>query len=89
MAGFPWDMRWVPGEARRRNLAEEAIWLGRLVASLLPDEPEVGLVLRRNAVLEPEQPERLEVLTQPGGFDRCQPVMHVGQQMKGETEFLA
>ena len=27
-------------EARRRHLAEEAIWLGRLVASLLPDEPE-------------------------------------------------
>ncbi|HSV54725.1 MAG TPA: DUF6596 domain-containing protein [Burkholderiaceae bacterium] len=28
-------------DARRRNLAEEAIWLGRLLASLLPDEPEV------------------------------------------------
>jgi len=27
-------------EARRRNLADEAIWLGRLVATLLPDEPE-------------------------------------------------
>jgi RNA polymerase sigma-70 factor, ECF subfamily len=27
-------------ETRRRNLADEAIWLGRLVASLLPDEPE-------------------------------------------------
>jgi RNA polymerase sigma-70 factor (ECF subfamily) len=44
-------------EVRRRNLAEEAIWLGRLVASLLPDEPEaLGLVAlmlfaeaRRNA----------------------------------------
>ena len=32
-------------EVRRRDLAEEAIWLGRLVASLLPDEPEaLGLV---------------------------------------------
>jgi RNA polymerase sigma-70 factor (ECF subfamily) len=32
-------------EARRRNLAEEAIWLGRLVASLLPGEPEaLGLL---------------------------------------------
>jgi RNA polymerase sigma-70 factor (ECF subfamily) len=30
---------------RRRNLAEEAIWLGRLVASLLPGEPEaLGLL---------------------------------------------
>jgi RNA polymerase sigma-70 factor, ECF subfamily len=44
-------------EARRRNLAEEGIWLGRLVASLLPDEPEaLGLLAlmlhaeaRRNA----------------------------------------
>jgi RNA polymerase sigma-70 factor (ECF subfamily) len=32
-------------EARRRNLAEEAIWLGRLVASLMPSEPEaLGLL---------------------------------------------
>jgi RNA polymerase sigma-70 factor (ECF subfamily) len=28
-------------QARSRGLAEEAIWLGRLVASLLPQEPEV------------------------------------------------
>jgi RNA polymerase sigma-70 factor, ECF subfamily len=32
-------------EVRRRDLAAEAIWLGRLVASLLPDEPEaIGLL---------------------------------------------
>ena len=32
-------------ETRRRNLAEEGIWLGRLVASLLPNEPEaLGLL---------------------------------------------
>lgn len=32
-------------ETRRRDLAEEAIWLGRLVASLMPDEPEaLGLL---------------------------------------------
>ena len=32
-------------EARRRNLADEAVWLGRLAASLLPDEPEaLGLL---------------------------------------------
>ena len=32
-------------EAKRRNLAEEAIWLGRLVAELLPNEPEaLGLL---------------------------------------------
>ena len=32
-------------EIRRRNLAEEGMWLGRLVTSLLPDEPEaLGLL---------------------------------------------
>jgi RNA polymerase sigma-70 factor, ECF subfamily len=32
-------------EARRRNLTEEGIWLGQLVAALLPDEPEaIGLL---------------------------------------------
>jgi RNA polymerase sigma-70 factor, ECF subfamily len=32
-------------EARRRNLAEEGIWLGRLVASLLAEQPEaLGLL---------------------------------------------
>jgi RNA polymerase sigma-70 factor (ECF subfamily) len=32
-------------DARRRNLAEEGIWLGRLVASLLPEAPEaLGLL---------------------------------------------
>lgn len=32
-------------DARQRNLAEESVWLGRVVASLLPDEPEaLGLL---------------------------------------------
>jgi len=32
-------------DARRRNLADEAIWLGRMLASLLPDEGEaLGLL---------------------------------------------
>jgi RNA polymerase sigma-70 factor (ECF subfamily) len=32
-------------EARRRNLTDEGIWLGQLVATLLPDEPEaLGLL---------------------------------------------
>jgi RNA polymerase sigma-70 factor (ECF subfamily) len=32
-------------DPRRRNLAEEALWLGRLAASLMPDEPEaLGLL---------------------------------------------
>lgn len=32
-------------ETRRRNLATEAIWLGRLVAGLMPDEPEALALL--------------------------------------------
>jgi len=40
-------------QTRRRNLSEEGIWLGRLVASLLPDEPEalglLALMLHANA----------------------------------------
>jgi RNA polymerase sigma-70 factor (ECF subfamily) len=44
-------------EARRRNLAEEGIWLGRLLVSLMPEQPEaLGLLAlmlhaeaRRNA----------------------------------------
>ena len=32
-------------QARRRNMAQEGIWLGRLVVSLMPDEPEaLGLL---------------------------------------------
>ncbi len=35
----------VGGEAHRRNLAEEALWLGALVAASLPQEPEaLGLL---------------------------------------------
>lgn len=35
----------VGADAKRRNLADETIWLGRLLASLLPDEPEaLGLL---------------------------------------------
>ena len=49
-------------DARRRNLADEAIWLGRLVASLLPDEGEaLGLLslmlhahARRDARRDPQ-----------------------------------
>ena len=33
------------GDSRREGLAEEAIWLGRLVSRLLPKEPEAGGLL--------------------------------------------
>jgi RNA polymerase sigma-70 factor (ECF subfamily) len=42
--GTGWDDV-IGADSRRRGLAEEAIWLGRLVAQLVPDEPEAsGLV---------------------------------------------
>jgi RNA polymerase sigma-70 factor, ECF subfamily len=35
----------VGSDTRRRNLAEDGIWLGRLIVALLPDEPEaLGLL---------------------------------------------
>ena len=45
-------------EARRRNLAEEAIWLGRLVASLLPEEPEALGLLALMLYAQARRPER-------------------------------
>jgi RNA polymerase sigma-70 factor (ECF subfamily) len=64
-------------EARRRNLAEEGIWLGRLVVSLLPEEPEaLGLLAlmlyaqaRRNARRD-EQGEYVPLADQdPAAWD--------------------
>jgi RNA polymerase sigma-70 factor (ECF subfamily) len=45
-------------ETRRRNLAEEGIWLGRLVASLLPDEAEALGLLSLMLYAEARRPAR-------------------------------
>ncbi len=45
-------------EARRRNLAEEGIWLGRLVASLLREEPEALGLLALMLYAEARRPAR-------------------------------
>jgi RNA polymerase sigma-70 factor (ECF subfamily) len=45
-------------EARRRNLADEGIWLGRLVAWLLPDEPEALGLLALMLYAEARRPAR-------------------------------
>ena len=45
-------------EIRRRNLAEEGIWLGRLVASLLPEEPEALGLLALMLFAEARRPAR-------------------------------
>ncbi|ODT06117.1 MAG: RNA polymerase subunit sigma-70 [Mesorhizobium sp. SCN 65-20] len=45
-------------ESRRRNLASEAIWLGRLVAGLMPDEPEALGLLSLMLHAEARRPAR-------------------------------
>jgi RNA polymerase sigma-70 factor (ECF subfamily) len=45
-------------EIRRRNLAEEGIWLGRLVVSLLPEEPESLGLLALMLYAEARRPAR-------------------------------
>jgi RNA polymerase sigma-70 factor (ECF subfamily) len=45
-------------EARRRNLAEEGIWLGRLIVSLLPEEPEALGLLALMLHAEARRPAR-------------------------------
>ena len=45
-------------EFRRRNLAEEGIWLGRLVVSLLPEEPEALGLLALMLHAEARRPAR-------------------------------
>src|SRR5216683_3025827 len=45
-------------EIRRRNLAEEALWLGRLVMTLLPDEPEALGLLALMLFAEARRPAR-------------------------------
>jgi len=45
-------------EARRRNLSSEALWLGRLVVTLLPDEPEALGLLALMLFAEARRPAR-------------------------------
>ena len=45
-------------DPRRRGLAEEAIWLGRLVVRLLPDEPEASGLLALMLHCEARRPAR-------------------------------
>jgi len=48
----------VGAEGRRRNLAGEAIWLGRLMVSLLPQEPETFGLLALMLYAEARRPAR-------------------------------
>ncbi|MFD1981946.1 RNA polymerase sigma factor [Mesorhizobium newzealandense] len=48
-------------ETQRRNLATEGIWLGRLVASLMPDEPEAFGLLALMLFAEARRPARRDV----------------------------
>jgi RNA polymerase sigma-70 factor (ECF subfamily) len=52
-------------EARRRNLGSEALWLGRLVVTLLPDEPEALGLLALMLFAEARRPARRDA---DGGY---------------------
>src|SRR5256886_7481453 len=52
-------------DPRRRGLAEEAIWLGRLVTRLLPDAPEARGLLALMLHCEARRPARRNVA---GGY---------------------
>ena len=56
-------------DARRKGLAEEAIWLARLVAALLPDEPEARGLLA--LMLYCEVAQRAPAATRPAPSCRC------------------
>jgi RNA polymerase sigma-70 factor (ECF subfamily) len=49
---------WIEGDTPGRGLAEEAIWLGRLVVSMLPDEPEPKGMLSLMLHVEARRPAR-------------------------------
>jgi RNA polymerase sigma-70 factor (ECF subfamily) len=74
-------------EMRRRNLAEEAIWLGRLVASLLPEEPEALGLLALMLHLDARRAARRD--TQGGYVPLAeQDTMHWDHRMIDEAEAL-
>jgi len=56
--GSGWEDVAAGADPRRRGLAEEAIWLGRLVAQLLPDEPEALGLLALMLHCEARRPAR-------------------------------
>ena len=62
---------------------------GQRRRGMLADGAEGGLVLGRDGVLQPEGTEGLEILAQPPGLDRRQPVVHVMQQVNVPAESLA
>jgi RNA polymerase sigma-70 factor (ECF subfamily) len=74
-------------EARRRDLAEEAIWLGRLVVELLPDQPEaLGLL----ALMLYSDARRMARRDERGDFVPLarQDPAHWDKTMIGEAEAL-
>src|SRR6266702_201905 len=44
---------------------------------VLADQAEIGLILGRDGILEPEQPEWLEILAQPRGLNWRQAVVDI------------
>jgi predicted RNA polymerase sigma factor len=82
--GSGWDD--IAGaDPRRRGLAEEAIWLGRLVARLLPREPEAFGLLMLMLHCEARRPARRDAEGRYVPLDR-QDVALWSHPMIGEAE---
>ena len=52
------------------------------------NQPKTLLQFRRCWILKPERPVRLNVFTQPRGFNRSQPVVGIVQNVNLRTELL-
>ncbi len=84
--GSGWDD--VSGaDMRRKGLAEEALWLGRLVVQLQPDEPEASGLLALMLHCEARRPARRDVggryvpLTRQDVTRWSQPMMQEAEQL--------
>src|SRR3954468_14206231 len=56
---------------------------------MLSDQAEIGLILGRSRIFQPERLVGLEILAEPPGFDRRQPMMHVVEQVDVPAKRLA
>lgn len=86
-AGFTQGWAEPAGEALHRNLADEALWLGRVLAALLPDEPEVLGVLALMLYAQSRQAARRDAYGDYVPLDR-QDVMAWDAALADEAEQL-
>src|SRR5439155_12499436 len=76
-------------DPRRRGLAEEAVWLGRLVARLLPDEPEALGLLALMLHCEARRPARRDSTGRYVPLDQQDVTLWSRQMIDEAEEILA